>query len=1270
MASDNNSHSADSESPIPESRMRREILSVRQHTPRKQDYRFISHVEQILTHDYSSSLGDQRYPPLIGAARREDTQLATDILNYGTTVVNDPDSDGKTALHHAAALGSIEMVRLLLQVADPDIQDNRGCTPLFYAVTATSNASGVTKLLLENHAKTDFRNHKFKTALYTALEADELVAECLFRQDKVTLLDAIRACERGDRIDEPTVKIVKLLLDNGIDADIHDENGCNPLHLASKRGNLAIVELLKNHQFLSVQKTCDGQTALHIASQEGEEAITEVLLSHFKADHRITSKRNWTPLHFASKNGKLDVAKCLVKWGADLMALTMSRYTPVQIACMEGHDDLACFLLNSMESDQIFSVQNIENHSILRIASSGGCIKVIEKIIVHAKNKNMVHETLSELDQGCTVAYNAIEHGYEQAALLLLRLGVKSDGIDASRRNALHWAAQHGLVKVIDYLASNDQEDFRLKLAQSDKSGNSPLHYAAEAQQVSILLCFLEVQHGIEAQSTNIDTTGWTALHWAACYDRLDIVKKMVIDLANVEEKDALGRRAAEVVQKTSPRFIEMMEWLTMRHPTMKSSPIPLRKPVCLSGAEDICKNTKAYIMAIFPKDVIVRTTFSIYNVLYEFGPERIISASADVYRIEDALEFKWIHLPANNNLTQAVYYDIAGTKIERGKNVEALRVNRKFSRETLASSSSSSSNRPLSTFYDMRGENIMDWDAFYSRRPPPPPPLLPPPPPIMSRGAIYLRKTRDAAKEYSKVDTFVKDCLSQNAGSNSARYLQPFFKIPYFCFSTTKHQGELQEIMTASKRQATTFMGEISPDKFQKLWDKRMIECYRLAGGESVHVPITLDQFYYHSLKDVQARNIDQVLFRHQKRMAYTAIEECDYLLCMVSQLWVYVIDDETIITSCGTQWDDGSNLQKAIADHFIEDKDTRPHISSALEMSVLIAALCARNSIDRELILGQEKQNLLQIFASAISSAADNEVQLFGEFMKTLDADVHTDRNSIYDIRTEINLLKEVKDIQDELNIIKRVLTHQDQVLNDTFHFLYRRRPDHRSEYVIKNHLSDVVNYYRDFCGIELVLAEVEKLIYDANEVHKNINHLLELRQKDANISEAKWARKESEDTAKQGKTILVFTIVTIVFLPITFLTSLFALDISSFPHDESGNLSYGPGWAFSRLLGITVAVSLPLIGLAFFVNEANELLSGLRRTTNSKKPTFQGNSSSDSLENEISRHATTVAPDESEATRSSPRAWSRKGLRAVRRVIGGKRGDEEAHINVSEA
>jgi hypothetical protein len=52
--------------------------------------------------------------------------------------------------------------------------------------------------------------------------------------------------------------------------------------------------------------------------------------------------------------------------------------------------------------------------------------------------------------------------------------------------------------------------------------------------------------------------------------------------------------------------------------------------------------------------------------------------------------------------------------------------------------------------------------------------------------------------------------------------------------------------------------------------------------------------------------------------------------------------------------------------------------------------------------------------------------------------------------------------------------------------------------------------------------------------------LNHLLDVKQKNTNILEAAAARHQAnktrfqaEQTAKQGRTILVFTIVTIVFV-----------------------------------------------------------------------------------------------------------------------------------------
>ena len=72
----------------------------------------------------------------------------------------------------------------------------------------------------------------------------------------------------------------------------------------------------------------------------------------------------------------------------------------------------------------------------------------------------------------------------------------------------------------------------------------------------------------------------------------------------------------------------------------------------------------------------------------------------------------------------------------------------------------------------------------------------------------------------------------------------------------------------------------------------------------------------------------------------------------------------------------------------------------------------------------------------------------------------------------------------------------------------------------------------------------------------VYNSVRDLLDLKQKHANAIEARYAREQTDDSSRQGKTLTVFTTVTTIFLPISFLAAFFAISVGSFPHDEKGN------------------------------------------------------------------------------------------------------------------
>lgn len=78
-------------------------------------------------------------------------------------------------------------------------------------------------------------------------------------------------------------------------------------------------------------------------------------------------------------------------------------------------------------------------------------------------------------------------------------------------------------------------------------------------------------------------------------------------------------------------------------------------------------------------------------------------------------------------------------------------------------------------------------------------------------------------------------------------------------------------------------------------------------------------------------------------------------------------------------------------------------------------------------------------------------------------------------------------------------------------------------------------------------------------AEGVYHSVRDLLDLKQKHANAIEARYAREQTDGTSRQGKTLTVFTTVTTIFLPISFIAAIFAINMKELPgvrHDNDGN------------------------------------------------------------------------------------------------------------------
>jgi hypothetical protein len=87
------------------------------------------------------------------------------------------------------------------------------------------------------------------------------------------------------------------------------------------------------------------------------------------------------------------------------------------------------------------------------------------------------------------------------------------------------------------------------------------------------------------------------------------------------------------------------------------------------------------------------------------------------------------------------------------------------------------------------------------------------------------------------------------------------------------------------------------------------------------------------------------------------------------------------------------------------------------------------------------------------------------------------------------------------------------------------------------------------------------------------------MDLKQMQANVSEARSSRKQAEAMARQGKIILLITVVTIIFLPMSFLATWFGMNANSI---NGGKL--GLGVIAAIIFPISIVIALLALAVAF--------------------------------------------------------------------------------------
>lgn len=298
------------------------------------------------------------------AVEKDDINMLNYLLSKGANIniINDV---GDTALHTAAEVGNKSIVQLLLQNgADVNFTNKSLETPLHLA--ATKKDAQIAQLLVDNGANVNAKNKSDFTALQlacfygnketmqvlTAHGADRStlklrsmatkqleaalrmaaghnnidVAESLIDAD--VDLNASRAI--FDAIENKDLQMVNLLIRNKADVNITGEyDDRTPLHSAAEVGNVQIAQALIKAGAKIDARNKEEQTPLHLAvlNDENIEVVRLLLQNH--ADINARADSDCTPLHYAAWKNSKEIARWLIRFGANKNAKQYKGLTPL-----------------------------------------------------------------------------------------------------------------------------------------------------------------------------------------------------------------------------------------------------------------------------------------------------------------------------------------------------------------------------------------------------------------------------------------------------------------------------------------------------------------------------------------------------------------------------------------------------------------------------------------------------------------------------------------------------------------------------------------------------------------------------------------------------------------------------------------------------------------------------------------------------------------------------------------------------------------------------
>jgi ankyrin repeat protein len=260
-------------------------------------------------------------------------------------------------------------VNIQLSLHSIEIPALLGHSPPLISVAVFLNAINCISALLVHRSNLTITDSLGRTPLHFAaafgnLDILELLTQagaCLTVTDSKERNILHYAAKFGHR------HVIQWITAKGIELSGIDRNGFNALHFAAESGDDSVITQLL---FMSCPqvKSVGGWTPLLFTAKHNHIQAFRILLSHggdigaanevrLGLSARCSFVCSEVSLHWACFNGNLAMAKLCLRNGNDVNVVTKKNETPLMFAVMNGHKEIADFLMASGADPAICGVR-------------------------------------------------------------------------------------------------------------------------------------------------------------------------------------------------------------------------------------------------------------------------------------------------------------------------------------------------------------------------------------------------------------------------------------------------------------------------------------------------------------------------------------------------------------------------------------------------------------------------------------------------------------------------------------------------------------------------------------------------------------------------------------------------------------------------------------------------------------------------------------------------------------------------------------------------